>query len=322
MIQFNASARQKTLHPLSLSLSLSFCAGQWFPHGAECHRLHFQHHRDRREQILLHLPLILLQSAVQLSQHSAVCRLNLGAHCGGDHPQFLRRLPALRPEGLFLHLRPECQQLLHRGGGGGSLFCSHRSGYLLLSTHLGACDSGQSSASLLLRFSTCCFFIFAGTQMILWRDLFLIAKTNIPWAVENTLGPNDNSIHQPFRVHLNWTCYVETICSDILNFNCWHFLQWVSDKCIIPSLKSFFKYTIWVEHFVVWLAESVDTKQILKKKTTGKVGACDFSWDIMFDRQIDGQDPWSGSMRGSLCVCVCVFVCVCVCMSLFVWVSV
>ena len=132
------------------SPSLSFCAGEWFPHGAECHRLHFQHHRDRSEQILLHLSLILLQSAVQLSQHSAVCCLNLGAHCSGNHPQFLRRLPALRPEGLLLHLRPECQQFLHRGGRGGSLFCSHRSGYLLLSTHLGACDSGQSSASLLL----------------------------------------------------------------------------------------------------------------------------------------------------------------------------
>lgn len=45
-----------------------------------------------------------------------------------------------------MHLRPERQQFLHSGSGGGSFPGSHRSGDLLLSTHLGASDSGQSYA--------------------------------------------------------------------------------------------------------------------------------------------------------------------------------
>lgn len=122
--------------------------GQWFPDGAECYWVHFQHHWNCSEQILLYLSLILLQPAVQLSQHFVLCCFNLGAYYCGHCSKFLCWFSTLRPKGLLLHLCPECQQFLHSGGSGGSLSGTHCRGHLLLSSHLGSCYSGEFHDSL------------------------------------------------------------------------------------------------------------------------------------------------------------------------------
>lgn len=118
-------------------------SGERLPDGPERDRLHLQHHGHRRQPLLLHLPLLLLQPPVQLPQHAALGGLNLAAGRGGHRAQPLCGLAALRPARLLLHLRPERQQLLHGGRGGGALPGAHRRGHLLLPAHLDPRHSGQ-----------------------------------------------------------------------------------------------------------------------------------------------------------------------------------